>query len=650
MFRIPAKVYFFSSGMHNMNFKKTNLLFLIVVLFSNIYSHNFHDKHFTIRPDSTEVGHNPQRKFMNQARMELDCNFRPGQHNTKKLILRNFLRNQQLNVARYIHISKIPPEQTYSFMTKLSKSMVTEIKGSMEALKSKFCHNKKFRKKAKQFYKIEHFKTKQRFFVHGKNYYAIEKLADHVIECAELVIREKYLQESNLAHKIKTFYEFLGDTIIAKSAMLAGSRLISFVTLFIKNILQDPLATGKNLLFGMGHQILQVFKFLEWETKIANPMQHFSEQRKKNESLVAYRQRALQNVAKEICTTTNGLMGKINSFISLMETNPRQATIEIFATAMEFALLDILLKGGVANYQVSKFVKPAVDSMRSGLSKISSNISLINALQNMRCGLYPPIKGLGAEPALVSLAELGDIGSFLAESTQKETIKRGAIIQTLEVIEKNPNIIVGKQTLSEVFKEIVHLSPTKRKTYIAKSDLLSHYGFEKTINAIELINKNKPWTMERFRHVSLGDLSATNGYKLYGGLHTWEGFERFLEYSGMDISKFIIKDLGNGVTGVHFPKNAFVRPKFYNNATANNIMGKPMQGVKTFWPKNFTHADIINAANELFLNVENITKIRKNGSKTFKKRLDSGLKIEGTIKPTGKIGSVYPSWVQQKKG
>jgi hypothetical protein len=142
-----------------------------------------------------------RRKFMDQARVELDNNRHRNNDKRKKSVC-DLLYSYQLNAINYIGIAEIPPEKTYDELMKLSKSEVIEIKKAMEELKGKFCHDTEFREKAK-FRKIKCFKTKKRWFLRGKNYYAIERLADHVIENSEFVIRSKSCAESRLRCRIK---------------------------------------------------------------------------------------------------------------------------------------------------------------------------------------------------------------------------------------------------------------------------------------------------------------------------------------------------------------------------------------------------------------------------------------------------------------
>jgi len=580
-----------------------------------------------------------RRQFMDQARRELNSNRWIHDRSPRFASAYQLLGKYNLKAANYIGIKKIHPSKTYCKFIKLSKLEVIKIKEAMVELKEAFNFNMDFRNEAKRFCELGHFTTKNRWF--RDSYYSIEKLADHVIECARHAISIKSAAQADLRIKIK---QKLKESIFSKalsilggSALLAGTRVISFASAFVKGILDDPFEAGKSIISGIGQQIVEVFQLLGWEDKINNPQHYYS---------CLTRQNALQCIAKEICSTTHGLMGKIHAFTHLMETNPRQATVEFFATAMEFALLNVLIKTGAANYQSSKFIKPAVDSMKSGLLKIPNTITLAEGLQKIRTGLGHDIGLEVADtPILITCSELGEIGAFLTESLEKRGIERGTFRRVLEIVEKNPDIVVGKKTLSDIFKECVHLSPSEQKIYIAKIQLTSHLGLEETLECMKFIQKT-PWTLDRFKHVMIGDMSANSEYKLYGGLHTWDGFQHFLKLSGMDISEFMIEDLGNGVLGVRLPKNAFVHKKFWRNAAANLANGEKLEGVKTFWPKHFTNADIINAGNELFADSANVVSIQADGAKRFSARLSSGLHVKGIANKEGAIQSAYPTWIQ----
>jgi hypothetical protein len=577
---------------------------------------------------------------LDQARKEFDRN-RWLQHRQIRLAFSHVLLNQHgLKAAKYIGIKKFPPEETYNKLVKLSKQKVIKVKDAMIELKEAFNFNPNFRKEAKNFYEMGCFRTKRRWL--ANSYYAIEQIADHVIECSDKAVQAKISAEAHIRKKVgqKLKESFLSKTlsILSDSACLAGTRVFSFASTFIKNVLDNPFETGKGVISGVGQQIVEVFQLLGWENKISNPQRYFPG---------LSRQDAIIRVAQELQTTRHGLMGRINSFIHLMETNPRLATVEIFATAMEFALLHVLVESGIANYRASRFIKPAVDSMKSGLLKIPHTVRLVDGLQKIRMGRAHEI---GLEmvdtPMIIACSELGEVGAFLTESMEKGGIKRGAFRKTLQIIEHNPDIIVGKKTLSDVFKECVRLSKNDQKIYLAKAQLAPHLGIEKTVEYLHMVNKKWPWSFDRFKHVVIGDMSANNGYLLYGGLHTDCGFKYFLKLSGKHISEFTFVDLGNGVIGVHFPESVFVHRRFYENAAVNLANGKKLEGVKTFWPKHFSYADIINAGSELFADASNITRTRPDGSKTFKKRLASGLKIQGRLNSEGKIYSVFPAWEQ----
>ena len=142
-----------------------------------------------------------RRNFMDQARAELDNNRHVNRDRRKKTVC-DLLYSYRLNAIHYIGIAEIPPEKTYDWLMKLSKSEVIEIKKAMKELKDKFCHGGDFREKAK-FRKIKCFKTKKRWFFRGRNYYAIERFADHVIENSEFVICSKSCAESSLRCRIK---------------------------------------------------------------------------------------------------------------------------------------------------------------------------------------------------------------------------------------------------------------------------------------------------------------------------------------------------------------------------------------------------------------------------------------------------------------
>jgi hypothetical protein len=298
-------------------------------------------------------------------------------------------------------------------------------------------------------------------------------------------------------------YKYARGTMVGESIALASSRVISFTTSFVRAVLQGSVDVATNMFFGIGEQLVGVFKLLEWEEKISNPELGFQDPKKPDESSLEYRRRALQKVAEDMCSTTEGLLGKANMFTNLMETYPRQAMIKVFATGMEFAILHALTKIGIAQYQASKFIKPAIDSMRIGLLRIPAIVTLLEKVGS--------ITSRSEKPVLTMCSELKEICIFASEKIEEKALKRSTVLNALEAIERNPGHIVKIGSASQSIKKYAFESSEffKKKTIVGVG-MAESWGFDEALKCMGVVESSQSWTFKRLNHVLFGDLSLEN--------------------------------------------------------------------------------------------------------------------------------------------
>ncbi|SIO92566.1 DUF637 domain-containing protein [Vibrio spartinae] len=262
-----------------------------------------------------------------------------------------------------------------------------------------------------------------------------------------------------------------------------------------------------------------------------------------------------------------------------------------------------------------------------------------------------------------------------------DELVQGAILElainlTVGKFGKAGRAILKSKPADELFdiirKELEHIAPslTKKFDEFVKNFQLSKSGKPLTAGPGKepvdiddyvsvpskhpIPNVGKLWPDKTTQHVIKGDFDELN--RLVGGMHTAEGLADFIKLRELSGTKYTLKEvdaflsrndtseiwvqtLPNGVKRLQLPREGLHRNAFERGSV--KIGDIRVKGIKTIFPENFTHQDIVAASQKVLQdNYDKVTKEELYGVyKGISIRLSRDLN-------TGRIKTIHPSWNQ----